>query len=197
MATVVRVAVDVKAWMTSLPSVSAIRPARCPGCGVCGEVSGDVRLHGHGLRERLLCGPLAVGDAPGEHTVSVRRYRCRECGELVQVGPNALLRRRRYGLLGIVLAFVAWGIDVQSAWEARVAVSPQRVFGDGTNGRWPMLRRWVQDFTANNRRVSACNQRAAGDLVHRWAAHALVPNLGASISHRAFRGALLATARDH
>ena len=199
MPTILLRGVDVKSWLESTPSLTAMRPARCPGCGVCGALEDGVRLHGHGLRERLLVGPLAIGGEPGEHSIMLRRYRCRECGTVVQVGPSDLLPKRRYGLVAIVLALVAWGVEGRSSWDVREAVSPQKIFGHGTRGRWPMLRRWAPEFSreAELPAGSGDGLRGAAALVRWWAAHTPVSEATASLSHRALCGARLVIAHDH
>ncbi len=51
-------AIEVKIWQGELPSVEAVRPARCPGCGNAGAPAGGrVGLVGHGLRPRDVRGP--------------------------------------------------------------------------------------------------------------------------------------------
>lgn len=158
-----------------------------------------MRLHGHGLRERQVLGPLALGDTAGEYSVFIRRYRCRECGVVVQVGPSDLLGRQRYGLVAIVLALVVWGLDGQSSWQVRQRVSPQQVFGHGTCGRWPILRRWVRRFARSAAIPSDSSgpRRQASALTRWWAAHAPATETTASLLHRALCGARLITAGDH
>ena len=62
-----------------LESVDGYRPERCNGC------SGR-RLHGHGLRVRVLAGDWL-------RLVEVRRYRCVDCRAVWQVLPGFVARR--------------------------------------------------------------------------------------------------------
>ena len=78
------------------------RPAACLDCkAASGPVGGRIQIHGHGLRERQVRGPLG----PGEKAVAVgvpgRRYRCMVCGAVVLVVPREVLPRRQYSAAAI------------------------------------------------------------------------------------------------
>jgi hypothetical protein len=48
-----RSSVGVKAWQTETPTVSAVRPAQCSGCGAASRPAGrNLVVHGDGTRER-------------------------------------------------------------------------------------------------------------------------------------------------
>ena len=197
MATVVCSSLDVKSWMVEALSVSAARPARCPECGCCGRADGRVHLHGHGTRERCVVGPLGIGERPAEYVVVLRRYRCQQCGCVVEVVPVGLLPKRRYGLVAIVLSLVAWAIDGESAWRVRRRCSPQCRFGDGTVGRWPVLRRWarrVADLFVGFEPRSDAPRAVASEVVRWLVAHAHCDAQDASLAARALAGAVRVTA---
>lgn len=90
-----------------LPSVDALRPASCPGCGSLAVTPGRRRLGivGHGTYERQV---LGVG-TPGPVIVPVRRFLCCTCQATTSVLPDVLYPRRWYGawviLEALVLAF--------------------------------------------------------------------------------------------
>ena len=77
-----KIAEDVTDWETHLQRVvtpDGYRPERCDHCG-------GRRLHGHGLRTRVL-----AGDELG--TIDIRRYRCAVCRAVWQVLPGFVARR--------------------------------------------------------------------------------------------------------
>lgn len=141
-------AIEVKLWQRELPSVDAVRPPRCPGCGNAGAPAGGrVGLIGHGLRPRDVRGPDEVSATPVEGTVVLRRYRCRSCTAIVTVGPRGLVYRRLYTAPAIALALALWARDELSAPAVRRRVSPFRVVGDAAATGWASLRRWAQAAT--------------------------------------------------
>ena len=77
-----KIAGDVMDWEAHLQRVvtpEGYRPERCDQCG-------GRRLHGHGLRTRVL-----AGDELG--TIDIRRYRCAQCRAVWQVVPGFVARR--------------------------------------------------------------------------------------------------------
>jgi len=144
-------AVEVKIWQRELPSVDAVRPGRCPGCGNAGAPAGGrVGLVGHGLRSRDVRGPAEVSGEPVEGTVVLRRYRCRSCTAVVTVGPRGLVHRRLYTAPAIALALMLWSCEDVSAPAVRRRISPLRRMGDAAASGWASLRRWAQAATGGS-----------------------------------------------
>jgi len=140
--------IEVKIWQRELPSVDAVRPGRCPGCGTAGAPAGGrIGLVGHGLRTRDVRGPAEVSGEPVEGTVVLRRYRCRRCTAIVTVGPRGLLYRRLYTAPAIALALTLWACEALSAPAVRRRISPMRRVGDTAASGWASLRRWAQAAT--------------------------------------------------
>lgn len=135
----------VKSWGEALPAVDAVRPARCPRCGAASRpVGGALGLHGHGLRDRQVLGPLEWGDGAQARVVAVRRFRCTECGATCTVCPREVLTRRLYAASAIALALALFGLLGCSVAQVRARVSPWRVVGPGSVGRWCTLAAWVR-----------------------------------------------------
>ncbi|HXX68371.1 MAG TPA: hypothetical protein VEK07_14370 [Polyangiaceae bacterium] len=83
-----RSALGVKVWQAEIPSVSAARPGRCPGCGAASRPEGgNLVVHGDGTRERQVWGPAAVDGPPTITTIRARRYECQRCGACMLVVP--------------------------------------------------------------------------------------------------------------
>ena len=141
---ILRVQLDVKDWLANPPSVSAVRPGRCPACGVASRpVGACLAIHGHGRRERVQLGPRAP-DGGGEVVVIlVRRYRCCSCGAVITVVPRGLIRRRLYAAAAISLALGLWGLVGLASPAVRTRVSPNSVVGDAARHHWATLGRWV------------------------------------------------------
>ena len=76
-ASVIQSEVDIKSWLARTPTVGEVlnRPAKCPTCKApsC-PVGGRIQLHGHGVRERDVCGPPGPGEKPERTTLTARRY---------------------------------------------------------------------------------------------------------------------------
>ena len=76
-----RSSVGVKAWQTEIPTVSAVRPARCSCCGPASRPAGrNLVIHGDGTRERQMRGPESAEGPPRMMAVRARRYQCQRCG---------------------------------------------------------------------------------------------------------------------
>ncbi|NNB92085.1 transposase family protein [Corallococcus exiguus] len=169
----------VKSWAARLPSVEGVRPARCPGCGAASRpVGAALVLHGHGVRERQVLGPVEWGEVPLALTVGVRRFLCTSCRATCTVGPREVLTRRLYSAPAVALALALFGLLLRPVAQVRAQVSPWRVVGPSSAGSWCALFAWVravrgggvfaalppcpEDWSA--RRVAA---RAAGALAAR------------------------------
>lgn len=141
---IIQSAVDVKSWLQRLPSVDEVRPAHCVLCGVVSRCPGEaLMLWGHGLRERLLRGPLTPDGEPQDTVVRARRFRCRACGGVLLVVPRGVAAARRYGAAVIAWALALFGVVGLPPGEVRRRCSPDRVVGYTAAGRWATLRRWA------------------------------------------------------
>lgn len=67
-------------------------------------------LHGQGVRQRQVLGPLERGEAAEVRLVSVRRFRCIACGATCTVCPREVLTRRLYAVPAIALALALFGL---------------------------------------------------------------------------------------
>lgn len=140
-----RSSVGVKAWQTEMPTVSAVRPARCSGCGAATRPAGrKLVVHGDGTRERQMRGPESAEGPPRMTTVRARRYQCQRCGTCMLVVPGEVLRRRLYTAPAIGLALALWALLGLTADRVRARVSPFAIVGAAAAGRWITLRRWVR-----------------------------------------------------
>ena len=78
---VVHHALDVKGWIASPPSPEGARPGTCVICSAPSRPAGGrIGLHGHGFRDRQICGPPEVDSAPTWIVLACRRYECTTCG---------------------------------------------------------------------------------------------------------------------
>lgn len=138
---IVHRALDVKIWMQRPPSVEEARPGQCPRCAAAGRpAGGPVGLHGHGLRDRQIRGPLEITAASTTSVIACRRYLCVGCGAVLTVVPRGIEPRRHYGRAAICLALALWALGGQPTTEvrARVGAWPSR---EATS--WRALRRWA------------------------------------------------------
>jgi len=190
---ILRSRIDVKSWRSNLPSVSILRPARCPSCGLAGREPGKrLGLIGHGVRLRQL---WTLGTWNGEAEIvdiTLRRYLCRGCGAVVTVSPTEMIHRHLFCASTLALALALWSIDGQSSSTVRKKVSPMKVVGPTAMRRWNSLRRWS--------RAGAQGQlwprlHVHARWTHRKVAGRLAQNLasrgppGASVLARVFAGA--------
>ena len=102
---------DVKGWLASPPSPEAARPGACPDCGTPSRPTGGrLGLHGHGLRDRQLRGPVDASGPPTCIVIACRRYCCVSCGAILTVVPRGGAPRRHYGHAAIAMALTLWAI---------------------------------------------------------------------------------------
>lgn len=151
-------------------------------------------LHGHGLRERQLWGPLEPDGPPVLTLVRVRRYRCTRCGATVTVAPSGTLTGRLYTASAIALALALYGLQRVATAAARRLVSPLRVVGPTAAARWLTLRRWCRDVTTGRlfrgvRRVGGTARTVAAAAAASLSAHALPSPEPPSLTALAFHGA--------
>lgn len=132
---------NVKNWLQRPPTVEEARPGRCPGCDAAGRpIGGPVGLHGHGLRDRQVRGPLAVDVAATETVIACRRYRCTACGAVVTVVPCGIEPRRHYGRAAICMALALWSL---AGWSMLAVRHQVGTWQGATATTWRTLRRWA------------------------------------------------------
>ena len=126
-----------------MPSVAAVRPARCVVCGLEGAVPGRaLGLYGHGTRTRLQLGPPGLGEAPEERLLILRRYQCQRCAAMMLVAPRDVLPLLRYRARAVVMALAYLADGKASPWIRR-RVSPQKVLGHEGRRGWRCPARWA------------------------------------------------------
>jgi hypothetical protein len=194
---VIQSLLDIKRWQHRLPTVDEVRPGRCPFCEAAGSpVGGRLQLHGHGTRERQVCGPDAPGAPPVILLVTARRYRCVSCRAVLIVVPREVRARRLYSASAIGFALALWGLAQATTIEVRRKISPAKILGDTAFGGWATLRRWAREAAhgrlfpwAPDPGPSASLRRVAASAAQALAARADPTTRGLSLEHRAFLGA--------
>jgi hypothetical protein len=135
---------DVKGWLASPPSVEAARPGACVVCGTSSRpIGGPIGLHGHGLRDRQLCGPPEADGEPKWIVIACRRYRCTSCEAILTVVPRGVAPRRHYGHAAIAMALALWAIMHEPEADIRRRVCARRISIESPT-RWPTLTRWAR-----------------------------------------------------
>jgi hypothetical protein len=129
-------------YASELPSVEALRPKSCPGCGRLArdDVGCRVWIVGHGTYDRMVLGLHSA--TAGQLVIEVRRYQCLECGQTTSVLPDVLYPRRWYGAWAILEAVLLVVAGHHTAGGVR------RLFSDDefeTPG-WRSLRRWKREL---------------------------------------------------
>lgn len=196
----VRSDVEVKSWGARGPSVDELRPAWCPNCKKASRPSGGrIRLQGHGLRERQVWGPPEPKAQAAIRVVRVRRYRCVDCWAVTTVAPAETLSRRLYSASAIVWALALFGLGMLSPARVREQVSPWRVVGAASQGRWRALQRWCRAaqqgglFAGLSNVPAQWGPRRVAERVSAYsAAHALPMPEPPPLAELAFFGALRA-----
>jgi hypothetical protein len=179
-----------------MPSVDRVRPARCPCCG-CGSrpTGGQLRLYGHGLRERQMLGPVEPLRDPVALDVMCRRYLCVACGAVVLVVPSGMLSGRRYSGPAIAQALALFGLGRLSPAEVRLRTSADKIVGTTASTGWVTLLRWCEAVRDGRLfpDVRACPASFTRRQVAERAASAIggraPPPVDASLVVRAFVGA--------
>lgn len=137
--------ISLKHWIAQTPTVAEARPAACLGCKAAScPVGGRIQVHGHGLRERQVRGPLGPGEKPVVIGVPGRRYRCVVCDSVFLVVPREVLPRRQYSAAAIGFALALWGLVKATAIAVRFQISPSTVLGFDAMTGWVTLRRWAK-----------------------------------------------------
>lgn len=137
--------ISLKHWIAQTPTVAEARPAACLGCKAAScPVGGRIQVHGHGLRERQVRGPLGPGEKAVAVVVSGRRYLCVVCGAVFLVVPREVLPRRQYSAAAIGFALALWGLVGLTTIAVRLQISPSTVLGFDAMTGWVTLRRWAK-----------------------------------------------------
>ena len=111
---------DIKTWIRREPSVDEVRPCWCPCCGAASRVPGaSLALHGHGVRERQVRGPVERRGRPTTVIVAARRYRCQRCRAVIVVVPRGILPRRLFASTAIAWALWLFGVERKSPMRVR------------------------------------------------------------------------------
>jgi hypothetical protein len=189
--------VDIKSWQQQIPGVEAVRPAACPVCQAASRPEGKpLQIHGHGLRERQVRGPLSAHGLPEMVELMVRRYRCQLCSAVITVVPRQVLAKRLYSAAAIGFALALWGLLQWSACKVRQAVNPLQIVGATAIGSWASLRRWARAVGAGKifrslprAALSATHRDAAAQAAVMLAASACPTSRELSVERRAFLGA--------
>lgn len=114
---------------------------------MCGEASrpvgGGLGMHGHGLRDRQVRGPLDPEGPPTWVVIACRRYTCTACDAILTVVPRGIAPRRHYGFAAISMALALWAIVEAPIAEVRRRVCASRLTVECPT-RWPALERWAR-----------------------------------------------------
>jgi hypothetical protein len=107
-----------------------------------------VRIQGHGIVSRWVRGLVRTDGEAEDFDLMLRRYRCRDCGAVMRVGPRGVVAHRRYSAPTILLALALWCITKQPTEAVRDVVSPDVHRGATSAGqRWTTLLRWARTLT--------------------------------------------------
>jgi hypothetical protein len=194
---VIQSSIDIKSWQQRRPTVAEARPAACPDCEAASSpVGGRIQIHGHGLRERQVCGPPDPDEAAAAVVLAGRRYRCVCCGAILLVVPREVLPRRHYSAAAIGFALALWGLVRATALAVRRRVSPAKEVGFNAMTGWVTLRRWAKAVRQRDLLPSSLSAGPSATLrdVAALAATALAARADPttrhlSMAHRAFFGA--------
>lgn len=133
----------------ALPSIDAVRPVRCPSCGVGPRIQGALNLWGHGVRWRTV---VVLGERPRIASAWVRRFLCRSCGATCSVAPPGVPPRYLYVLATILMAWwdaaphpVGDGLEDAAVYALRGVDrrKPGPEPGRAGRRRWRSLCRWA------------------------------------------------------
>ncbi len=144
---IVRSSTSTSRWLSSPPSADVCRPPQCPRCG-CATYSrqGQLQLHGHGFRQRVLMHMQDARCEPQRVVVQARRFLCRQCKSTCLVVPSGVLAHRRY---------TASSIGALLAREVEERRSHPFAYG----ARRPdTVRRWIRRSAASSFGVSSPNE---------------------------------------
>ena len=181
---VVRSEISIARWLSRVPSVDECRPSRCPRCRCATYATeGQVQLHGHGFRQRVLMCMQNARREPERVVVRARRFLCRQCNAACLVVPSGVLAYRRYTGPSIG-ALIAREVEVMDD-----------LLGSHGPRRPRTVRRWVRRTAAHTWEWHSPDERLSrlGDLIAAPAAHHVVGGL----AEAAFLAALTCVDREH
>lgn len=107
-------------------------------------MGGSLRLHGHGLRGRIVRGPRIVTGLSKTRTIKARRYVCLGCDAVLLVVPREVERRRSYLRTAVGLALCLFGLLGRSASAVRETVGVVPQTPSSARGAWATLGRWIR-----------------------------------------------------
>ena len=169
-------ALGIKSWMARTPTCAEARPASCPCCGSAARpVGGRLVVVGHGLVERQVRGPVEAAGTPESLLVRVRRYRCRACKAVLEVGPRGLVRGRWYGAGAIAVALAAYARGETSV-SVRRLVSPDATLAPR---RTSAGRRSSGGSTQRARAACSPSPPSVASPVAAWPSMSFLPSPGA------------------
>jgi hypothetical protein len=146
-------------------------------------------LHGHGLRDRQVLGPLEVDGPSTTSVVACRRYLCTACNAVVMVVPRGIEPRRHYGRAAICLALALWALAGQptTVVRTRVCAWPGR-----ETTSWRTLARWAAAAASGAwpwcRAAAGLGGRAAAARAAQIAAGLAPPMTPGPIGEQAYAG---------
>ena len=196
---IVRSRVSIKQWTQSLLSVAKMRPSHCPSCRAPSQPFGEpLCLVGHGVRDRIVRGPLDLDSlAPALRTcVSCRRYRCLACSAVMLVVPAGVLPRRHFFGPAIALALFLLGAGETPIDEVRRTIGGTTPFQDAIPNVWRTLSIWTHAAAAGKifSRIATishigCLRAAATAVASALAGYAKMEAGERSMSRLVFSGA--------
>ena len=180
--------------MERLPSVAAVRPAKCPRCGAASQEPGRcLVIHGQGKVRRQQWGPRTVLCSPEVAEIILRLYECQRCLAVIRVGPRGLIEHHRYAAAAIAMALCLWLIDQLPQTMVRARVSPwfRRSKDADAERRWRSLSRWSSKIAAGKLWTELSAHASDAVTATLRALAALVPShgLGVRLVELAFAGA--------
>ena len=125
-------------YVQQYPQLTALRPARCPGCGAAGHMTG----HGGYPRRK----PLEATPAPLQ-PVKVRRWLCTACRRTTSLLPDLFHRHRHYRWAVIGAALIRRFVLRQTWKQIQAALSQMPADVDPAPSL-DSLRRWCQAYAA-------------------------------------------------
>ncbi len=139
-------AVPIKSWLAETPAADAVRPSHCVHCGLASRPFGaNLVVHGQGLVERQVRGPLEVG-APSETVVvAARKFECQACWSVMTVVPAGVVPGRHYSGSAIALALFLWLVEGLADRVVRDRIGAWPLARRGRRRGWAQLYRWTRD----------------------------------------------------
>lgn len=173
-------AIGIKAWLDQTPDVDTVRPTSCVGCGRASRpIGARIVVHGHGLVERQVRGPLGVDETSRTVVVAARKFECQACGAVMTVVPAGVVPGRHYSGSAIAFALFLWLVEGLADRVVRTRVGAWPIAERWRRRGWSQLYRWTREAsrmfvlprpiprdadarTSARRVVSVLGQTAAG-----------------------------------